>query len=312
MSSRWAPAGVTARGIFDADPGGDIVNEFRGYNMVRAYYCSSDNWTGDTTIVAVDDSGTYPEYTIHNRGHRIVTAMMEALREGVTSDDGSMTLPSIDDADLVIFSGTSAGSGGARSNADRVGELLRDANPDLRYRLVTDAGFHPRVVDPPEITEDDFAAYLNHVAVVTDFRGASYEASCEDFHGDDPRICGGNTHLALHHIETPWFAKMDLTDPVNSPGGYDTPQGFSRAVLETFEGLATLEPEEGFERDLGAFVPNCGHHVNLSTGLFYTVRIGEPGNSLSFHDVLHNWIEGTGGPTVVIDGPDDALQSICP
>lgn len=38
-------------------------------------------------------------------------------------------MPDINDADLVLFAGTSAGSSGAQQQANRVTALLRDGNP---------------------------------------------------------------------------------------------------------------------------------------------------------------------------------------
>jgi len=328
MSSRYAPDGVEGRGIFDRAPGnGQATNDFAGYNMVMAYYCSSDNWSGRAYQEVSDDSGTYPDYALHIKGAHIVTAMLETLKTdvGATSDAGDVTLPDLDDASQVLFMGTSAGGGGVRNNADRVGEMLIADNPDLDFRLVVDAGVHPKTPLPPDVTEADVDAVLDNFADVSiNFRDAITDSSCLEWHADaandpdtDTRLCYDNTHVLLNHITTPWYAKMDLSDNANSPGIYPDGMTFSQVVFDMLQALAqpgsTAEETDAQAVEPGIFAPNCGHHVNLEVGDFYRIQLTrQQGNmTLSNHDVLSNWVSGSGA-TQVIHNPNDGVTSVCP
>jgi len=199
MSSTYAPDGIVGNGIFERSPGGggQQRNAFAGYNMVVAYYCSSDSWSGRTLQEVTGLEGR-PDYALHLKGAFIVDAMVDLLKKGALSDDGEQRLPSLDEASLVIFSGTSAGGGGARFNADRVGEMLRETNAGVDYRLVVDAGFHPSdKADEPLVSQDRVDEMLERKwEIMTHWREAELDASCMAFHTEDAGHAAGDLFQA--------------------------------------------------------------------------------------------------------------------
>lgn len=314
MSSRWAPAGIVGEGIFDASPP-DQTNDFATWNQVHVYYCSSDTWVGQIDHPRLQsDDGETPDYAIRFRGASIVDASIEALLEGVRSDDGSMALPSLGAAQLVLFTGSSAGAGGVRMHADAVGETLRAANPTVDYRAVVDAGIWIREPGPflDATAAADYAATIH--TITRDFRAGRTDASCLAFHADDPTPCADSTHVMLHHLTTPYFAKMDLSDSAD-PGIYASASDYRAAQSALFDAMAqdTLMREEpGASATTGLYAPDCGHHIGLRAGEFFSIRVGAGADdALSFHDVLSNWVRGR-APDTVVDRPDDALRSACP
>ncbi len=316
MSSRWAPEGIKGNGIFDPTPSGGRVNQFAGFNLAVFYYCSSDSWMGTHTIDVQDPSGTYPPYRIAIEGYDIVTAGLTALKAGVTSDNSTVTMPDLDDATQVLFMGTSAGSGGAQHNGDRVGELLLADNPDLDYRLVADAAITPTEPDPPELTAAEAEAQLQLAFdIETQFRGAVFDASCLAYHAADPRPCADHVHVLRHHTSTPFFAKMDLSDSVSTPGLYDTDMSFSFAVFDLLTMLAmrpTWAEEVTAQTVPGVFGPLCGHHVNLESTAFYDIQLDSaPYGPLSLQDTLGNWLAGA-APTFLVHNPPAGITSVCP
>src|SRR5262249_35032093 len=100
------------------------------------------------------------QYRIHFEGANIVDAVIRTLQRQtpgappVTYLDEERvprTMPDLDEVTHVLLSGTSAGSGGVRHHADRLGEKLRRDNVNcqpagncpLDYRAVIDAGYGP-------------------------------------------------------------------------------------------------------------------------------------------------------------------------
>lgn len=314
MSSRWAPPGIVGEGIFDASPP-NSTNDFATWNQVHVYYCSSDTWVGQIDHPRLrSEDGETPDYAIRFRGASIVDATIEALLDGVRSDDGSTALPPLDTARLVLFTGSSAGAGGVRMHADAVGETLRAANPAVDYRAVVDAGIWSRSPGP-FLDAAAAEAYAQSIYAITrDFRAGRSDASCLAFHAADPTPCADSTHVMLHHLSTPYFAKMDLHD-IADPGIYASVPDYLAAQSALFDAMAqgTLMREEARASPAtGMYVPDCGHHIGLRAREFFDIRVGEAaGDSLSFHDVLSNWVRGR-APDTVFDRPDDTLRSACP
>lgn len=309
MSSRWAPDGIEGHGIFDREQG----NPFRGWTHVVAYYCSSDNWSGMVRqdLAAGDD---YPPYGLYLHGAHIVDAMIDTLKEGARSDDGTVDLPTVDSASQVVFAGTSAGGGGARYNADHVTELLTQTNPDVDVRLVVDAGFHPKDPDPPEVSEATSEAFYERAwDVVTTFREGRVDTSCVDVHASDPAVCAEPTHTLLHHIGTPWYVKMDLSDGANKPGIYPDDSAFTRAVYEL---VTSLEDRASFAEEHpalqpAAFAPDCGHHVNLEVDAFTRIALTDGERRVSNADHLHAWVDDRGREPILVHSPDGPWTSAC-
>jgi hypothetical protein len=310
MTSRFAPDGVRMGGVFDTR----ADNDFADWNHVVAYYCSSDSWSGRQRTLAVDATGATPPYELFVHGAYIVDAIFDTLKRGAVSDDRTMTLPSLDDASMLLFTGSSAGAGGVRSNADRIGEVVRATNPDVDYRVVVDAGFFPADPAPPALPEADALAALDfkHEAFTT-WRNGDTDASCLAYHAGDPRWCSDNTHLIQHHVTTPAFIKQDLRD--GAPGVYSDAQDYSRAIFDVFSRIddGTFAPDDpGVPiAQTGLFAPSCDHHLALNGANFYDVAITNGADALSMHDLLSNWVEGT-QPTRAIHEPTSGLASVCP
>src|SRR5262249_55037733 len=125
------------------------------------YYCSSDMWSGtarNVQLAATTPGGAIP-YRIHFQGANILDAVIKTLRQApggqavtyLNAERETVTMPDLDGATHVLFSRTSAGSGGVRHHADRLRENLRQHNLNcqpgncpLDFRAVIDAGYGPR------------------------------------------------------------------------------------------------------------------------------------------------------------------------
>lgn len=310
MTSRFAPDGIRGNGIFADRP----ANDFADWNHVVAYYCSSDSWSGRQRTLAIDDTGTTPRYELYVHGAYIVDEIINALKTGAESDDGSMSMASIDDASMFLLTGTSAGAGGVRSNADRVGEILRQTNPSVDYRIIVDAGVAPVDPHPPELPETDALAMLDFKhELIVNWRNGATDESCLEYHDGDERWCSENSHLMFHHITTPAFVKQDLRDA--APGPYADARTYSAVMHEWFSNVAaeTFIPEESDVAldTFGLFVPSCDHHLNLNVTSFYDIRLTNGADELSMHDLSSNWVRGA-QPSQAIHNPTGGLTSVCP
>ncbi len=310
MTSRFAPEGIRMDGIFASQPD----NDFADWNHVVAYYCSSDSWSGRQRTLAVDPDGIIPPYEIYVHGAHIVDAIIDTLEAGAVSDDASSRMPTLTEASMVLLTGTSAGAGGVRSNADRIGEVVRAANPSVDYRIVVDAGFFPADPDPPALSQADALEALDFKhEIIRTWRNGATDASCLAYHEGDERWCSDNTHLMAHHITTPAFVKQDLRD--GAPGAYVDSNAYARALFTWFSGVAngTFVAEESdipLER-MGLFAPSCDHHLNLNVSSFYEVMLMSGAESVSMHDLLSRWVRDT-PPYRAIHEPTAGLTSVCP
>jgi hypothetical protein len=242
-----------------------------------------------------------------------VDEIISTLKAGADADDGSMNMPSVDDASMFLLTGTSAGAAGVRSNADRVGEMLRLTNPSVDYRIVVDAGVVPVDPNPPELSEADALAALDFKhEVIINWRNAATDESCLEYHAGDERWCSENSHQMFHHITTPAFVKQDLSDA--APGLYAEARTYSNVMFDWFSGVAdgTFVPEESDVPldTFGIFAPNCDHHLNLNVTDFYDVRATNGAEEVSMHDLLSNWVRGT-QPSRVIHNPSAGIASVC-
>ena len=100
MTSTTTGAYANKGGILS--PNSNKNPDFYQWNHVMLNYCSSDNWTGDTTVTEGDQ-------TWHFRGKNIAIAMFEDL-----ADERVMGEQTIDEASQVLVAGTSAGGGVCR------------------------------------------------------------------------------------------------------------------------------------------------------------------------------------------------------
>lgn len=349
MSSLGTPEAISRGGIFSQAPADS--NAFAHYNQAFLYYCSSDTWIGSANRgVPIDPTTGNPvTYEIEFQGEAIVNDAIATLRDGPTYADPipmglfpGLPLPDLDDADEVIFTGSSAGGAGLRHHIDRLREVLVANNIDSVYvAAVVDAGLPP-VLSHPSIVWGMGAAPAGYAALLTlrepvnrDLWGmdkSALDASClkpmfmgaHNAVGIHPQICNDATYTLLHHITTPFFVRMDLHDPlpmsryVNNmqflPNNFD----FARATARQLTGLPTLTRLEPYLRAPGAFGSNCGLHISLSkTRHFLGDGVRQPGGvkGTSFHDLLFNWLYG-GGPSgeVQKDNPlgPPYTSSFCP
>lgn len=313
MSSKFAPAGITGKGIFARSPMAPAMNNFRGFNHVVLYYCSSDSWSGQKTHVVTDETNAYPPYELTLHGAHIVTAAIQTLLQGATSDDQSVNMPKLSEASSVLFMGTSAGGGGVRYNVDRVGKMIKATNPNVDYRAVVDAGIHLKA-DPPAISQETTDEFRKRaLEIMVNFRGAVMDESCLALNKDAPELCADNTNSLINHTETPFFAKMDLSDKANTPGIYPDDRSYSKGVFDLLTSMKTLSTfsKEPISKEPGIFGPSCGHHVNLEVNAFYRIGIKTQMGTYNMHDVLWNWYKGM-EPQQLIHNPNDGVTSVCP
>ncbi len=308
MSNTLAPApGARAAGMLSQN--GD--NPFRDWNHVLVYYCSSDSWSGTrgaVDLTAEAPSGGSVDYEIQFQGANILDAVLDTLRrengpveytvEGVTT-----TMPDLDQAELVILAGASAGGNGVIRQADRVGEKLAQTNEscgavgacDLDYRAVFDAAYSPHQAQysysqTPMCLEDGYCTYAAHsaadwAATQVDLWQIQTDDSCLAWHathmpGYEWR-CGDPVTIVEHHLLTPHFIRFDLQDPLVNGNMHDI--GFTwlgMAITEKVFGLLSYlqlsrvedlwqTAAEGHQdrgepaTKPGVFGAQCAHHASL-------------------------------------------------
>ncbi len=166
MSTDWNGDGLVDRPYCARATAGSAMdpnlagNPFANVNVVKIWYCGSDNHIGRGTVDYDDDDldGDAVErgFSTEVKGRRIVEAMLELLSTGLTSDDGAVTLPSLDDASRVVISGSSAGSLGAMQNLDAMAEFITAAAPTAQVRGVLDAN-----VPPSAAVVDSYPVYVD-------------------------------------------------------------------------------------------------------------------------------------------------------
>jgi pectinacetylesterase len=328
---------IAGNGIFSPD---SSINSFAGWNQVFVYYCSSDGWSGSASNVplsAIDPNGKHVDYLIDFRGADIVEAVIGTLQRQpgqrlVTyrrSPGPDIAMPDLNNAERVLFTGSSAGGNGVKSNVDRVGQLLRSMNKRCRgseacplaYMGVIDANYPPsyQSVDLTQATFCKGPPFLcaygsfytyewNQVDLGT--WGARGDESCVKWHHDSAPgtewMCADPQHVVGNHLTTPLFIRMDMQDPLFGgqfgDEGLTTPAQFGRLVHDQLLNVLNLDQiaEEGSGktggpplRIPGVFGPQCGQHYGLSDSTaFFSVTVTESGKKYSYHDLLWNWVQG--------------------
>ncbi len=251
------------------------------------HYCSSDSWAGTNTATtqASLDGGAPREYSIHFKGSYIVDAVLETLGHAV-----ERPWPDLDTATHVILAGSSAGAGGVRNNADRVGAKLRAANPALQdYRAVVDA---MNVLKQSDLGYD-FEADMKRAWYETEvaFRAARGDASCVTSHPGEEWRCAEGHHVLMHHVTTPFFVRADLQDQLVAgnfvEAGFGTYSDYGAKLESELRNLPL--PEEARGGVPGVFAPQCRHHEALTDNQpVFQVRV----DGINFHDLVWNWWRG--------------------
>ncbi|MEM9556141.1 MAG: pectin acetylesterase-family hydrolase [Acidobacteriota bacterium] len=210
MSSRWLDPTIALDGIFDLSLS---MSSFARWNHVLLHYCSSDRWLGDkgNSTTLTSDDGT-SSAVIAFRGRRIVRAVVDELLQpgGVVADDG-YDMPSLADASIVLWTGTSAGGSGAAHTANEVRDTIVAANPSVDFRLVVDGAY--AVSDPLWQTQVEALAMANY-AVRDAVWDIASDAACiaSQPSGEEWRCTA--KEVMTNHIAFPFFVRQDLRDNV--------------------------------------------------------------------------------------------------
>ena len=354
LSSSFAPrGGIKAGGIENrrAD------NPFASWNHVFVYYCSSDAWTGQVADVALnaEHRGEQVEYRAHFQGAKIINAVVDMLQHNagplsyLDNEGRRQRMPDLDAASTVLFAGSSAGGSGVRSNADRLGDHLRANNLrcdaegcPLRYAAVIDAsyGLSREILDHADsracgealIGACSYELSMRHQweIVQRGLRQGLSDQSCVAFHREteDQWRCADGVHLLKHHLQTPFFARVDLQDRLvmgnTIEAGYRY-QGveLDRALYGALEEIQLRElaindqlAEEprapGPLEPPGVFGPQCGDHETLrSNQPTYQRAIVADGQAYQMLELLQNWLNGD-QPSAVIENFDpEAMPASC-
>ncbi len=302
MSSTWTPDAIAGAGIFSQDP----ANGFAGWNHAFFYYCSSDVWQGKggATLTAGDGSPV----RIERAGHDILEAGLAVLEEGAASDDGAATLPSILDASLVLFTGTSGGSVGAQMHLD----WLRERWPaEIGLLGVFDAALNPdpAFVPPAVAALLDANAAAEQGVIAADADEPMFgDASCLSAVGpEDVWQCTNSSRLPYLWITTPFLARMDLKDPptgdVYQAAGA-TPAEFSDAVAASLDAIAAREIGG---RTGGAYGPACGEHLGLEVDPWFLAHpIVTPTVTHTLETAIAAYIQGDS--VSAVDAEQDASR----
>ena len=314
MSSQGAPFAIRGKGIFKRRPD----NDFAAYNHVLLNYCSSDNWVGSESKVAISTS-TGTTYDIEFQGEAIVEDAIASLLAGVSPDPGPQfwddDMPRLYNAREIIFVGDSAGGGGLRHHIDDLASSLApQIQPGARIRAVVDAGFTPGLwqptIDWSTAPVVDYASYLlgpvndGHTFWGTD--PSAIDNSCQDaanaaahvaIGGSHPEICYDTTYTLLNHISTPFFVGMDINDTLGRDkydnwGLLTPPPTFWSGQYDQLSDLAAFGTP--LVPNPGVFGPKCNQHVRVVDNKFFSQGVILPGGAvgLSYHDLVVNWLTG--------------------
>jgi len=300
MSSRWEVATRNVSGLGDTDP----INEFGGWNQVHMPYCSSDNWLGTRSDVVLTN-GDKVSFRIHFEGALIVDELFDALEAGLVSDDGLEALPSLADADKVVFAGGSAGAMGTMGHVDRLAERLDPI--EVVAVLEGMSGPSPAHLTPAQAAATEAEAITQWERDYDGVFGARVDDSCAATHVAEPWRCILPTTLQFGAMTTPFFLHHDLRDgPLIDKfstlglSGED----FAEGSAATLADLAAARPE------VGVHATTCAQHVSYGSDAYtFEQYLPVDGVDMSLHDAIVTWLEGD--PVVAID--DLAYpQSTCP
>ncbi len=320
MSSHWGfgvtgelPSLMRGFGIHSAD----AENHFRAWNHVWVYYCSSDSWNGQGVATYTSEDGTRT-FTMQRRGHQIVEAVVDALRSGLTTDDG-VTMPAMSEASILLFNGTSGGSAGARYNADWMASQF-DADTTLVL-----AAFDAAITPNADVLSPDFAAGMETLArtewnnrLASESAQPFIDESCETENATSGELfrCGNASYFLYDDITVPFFVRQDLADP----NLYDTYSSLvtvaefvdiNRTSVQTFPTLPTTAIEgSSMTRAPSIFAPRCAQHVGFeSDAVFMGHAVMTDTGAVTANDALYDWVMGN--DVSLIDGVD-GRTSVCP
>lgn len=317
MSSTWTNPSMGESALTERDG----ENPFGEANQVVVHYCSSDFWTGTKSDTVLTDEESYPGQAVrlHFRGRDIVRAAVEKLLAGpVTADENDVTVPSLADAELLVFAGSSAGGRGAEHNLDWVAAQVPDAEVYGWFDAYMPPTYDDMGADGPTVAEYDETVRWPEIYEAR--YGMWLEESCAAWHPAEERwLCGNAEHLVLHHVTTPFFVRQDLRDAV--VGERYLSAGVSASALATVwadtldrvhEVPATAEEADAMTRAPGVYAPNCGQHVGLNDAAWLyesVVRDDDPDETPYTHrSAFAAWFAGA--PVEVLD-TEPRSRSVC-
>ena len=310
MSSRWAKQTIGEPGLFNRVTG----NPPGQWNQVYIYYCSSDAWTGQAAFDLTSDTGG--AYSLNARGHQIIEALLDHLDAGgAQSDDDSVTLPKLSDAERILWTGSSAGSGGAMQHLDWVA----DRYPAADVAGAFDAAFKPDFAAFSDEVEASAEAFLlANVQTFTIPANSFWDTSCRAAQPvDEPWRCAETREVLLNHMTTPFFQRMDLRDPSGSGGLISLGATLPEWSTATRDGLISLSnikdtavEKASITRAPGIYAPSCGQHIALMNDDWFagSTLADSSGVELTFRAALLSWLEGN---DVVLLDTVPATRSRC-
>jgi hypothetical protein len=323
LSTRWNPLRAGARGILRRNDD----NPLGGANEVYLYYCSSDQWTGRNDAAVLSPPASAPAefapYSIIFRGHTILARALETLSAGVASaDDGSrVDLASIDAAEIVLLTGSSAGSVGVQNNLDWAAARLSAHGAAVFGVLDAAAGAQLRNDSANPARPDDTAELQSEWDFIRAASGYAgfVDESCVDRQSalGTPWRCADSATVILNHLTTPFFVRQDLWDVLQRKRWVDLGLG-SLLPARNAEHLAAIRQlrataleKDGMTRDPGVYGPYCGQHIALNDDDFFAKQslTDGDGHAQTFRSLLLAWLQGAA--VQVIDDPD-AKRSECP
>ena len=298
MSSRYAKTQIGGHGVHS-----DTIGDFRGWNHVRLYYCSSDMWTGTHTDAVLDG---HPPYSLYFEGALILDAFLDALDIGALSDDATEQLPSLANAATVVFGGTSSGGWGAMQQLDSIAQRYGAAN----VVGISDAILYAEIDGfTPVITTALHGQLAEQFDVgLGEVWRARLDASCltDLANTAEPWRCADQYTLHRDHVSTPYAANRDLADPSGS--GYYLAAG---ATLAEYAAVSAAGQRRGARAAVGRG-PACGHHSALYNDEWFhqgTVQDSLSGEVSRLHDSLLSVVQGAA--ISAIDAPT-SQGSVCP
>ena len=258
---------------------------FSSANFVRIGYCSQDLWLGSGFEKTEDDLYFQGRYNVH----------------GVLDD--LMLYHGLNESDLVIFGGESAGGIGALALMDEVKRSLYVMGSKARvvgsiqggYYFLNDHTYHGK--DPPPAPfipwgTNHFPGYLNLWGAAD-----ALPEECTIHHPTQPWRCIVADY-SFPHVTTPVFVAESFTDKTVLPlhnglplknnsnitrDEYDFMKQWSLTMKGSLE-RNVVHRQSGGSTDSGLFAAACWTHTNFGDGM----RL----EGLTRAEALNQWIHG--------------------
>jgi len=382
LTSRWAPDHTNRGGMLSADP---LANPLHDYNKVVLEKCHvGESGKGLLLDSATNAAGVTYGYLEFHQGRRIWHTLFNYL----SINSVGLGLEDFNQASQIVLAGHSDQAKGMIYSGDALKEYLESnifdqEVPDIRLAL--DGHIVPSLegefavgnnacpADANGNGRDDFYDGCTWAGVLppndlffgddgfsiapfvsgrswtrNNGHGTILDASCELMHGVDAPECHDQMHTMMNHIDTPFFARMDIKDIVlidekspphsDNPVTYFMPEApFKERVRQTVQDLLEFgltNAEEPMLYNPAFYVPSAGgsrSHTGLSQSSPYNAPLLQEcantvpvGGGVSTADFLSNWLlddptlgvyqalHGKKCVTDTVTWASDALSCICP